>query len=151
MFGSGRCAAGVSVGDMAGDGDGDSDGGRECRDLFSGVGFGVGFWWCLTGVGDGPAKKRLILSPNVSSSVTPRANPFAAIANVTIATSKPRNSLFTTTIPGSRSQFLQYSLIHSDAGVEILQRKIFIGRVRAAIRQGQPQQQRLHAKNVSKI
>src|SRR5438552_12356227 len=51
----------------------------------------------------------------------------------------------------SRRQFSQNSFVHSNAGVEILQRKVFVGGMRAAARQGQSEKQRLHSQNFSKI
>src|SRR6266849_75891 len=48
-------------------------------------------------------------------------------------------------------KFLHDCLIHSDAGIEILQRKILVRRMSAAAGQGESEQERLHAENIAKI
>lgn len=132
---------GVSVGGPLGDGDGDSDTLGEGAGVGFAFFFAVDFFRCGRGVGDGPVKSLLIFVPNESwSSSAVRAWVATAIARVIAIISKERSFVFTEiSCSASSGQFLQHSLIHSDAGVEILQREILVGRMGTAIRQGQPQ------------
>ncbi len=102
------------------------------------VGEAFFFFRCF-GVGVGRTKSFLNLSPNVSScSSVARTTP-VLIAIVIAITNTKRSFVFTPRI-GSGSQFLEHSLIHSDAGIQIFQRKIFIRRMRAAILQRETDQ-----------
>jgi len=97
------------------------------------------FFFRCFGVAVGRTKSFLNLSPNVSScSSVPRTTP--ALTAIVIAITNTRRSFLFTPVSGSPGQFLEHSLIHSDAGLEIFQRKIFIGRMRPAILQRQTDQ-----------
>ena len=115
-----------------------------------GVNFFLGpvvFRFLRDGVGVGRTKKSLIFSVN-DSSFSSVARTGVATANAARITIKTRNVLF---ISKSGRQFLEHGLIHPDARVEILQRKILIGRMRAAIWQSQSKQKRFCAQDVSEI
>ena len=91
------------------------------------------------GVGVGLTKSFLSLSPNVSScSSVPRTT--TVLIAIVIAITNAKRSFLFTPASGSSSQFLEHSLIHSDAGFEIFQRKIFVRRMRAAILERQADQ-----------
>ena len=108
----------------------------------------VVFRFLRDGVGVGVrVKKSFTFSAN-DSSCSSVARTGAATANAARITIKTRNLLF---ISKSGRQFLEHSLIHPDARVEILQRKILIRRMRAAIWQSQSKQKRFHAENISEI
>lgn len=97
------------------------------------------FFFRCFGVGVGRTKSFLNLSPNVSSrSSVPRTT--RVLIAIVIATTNTKRSFLFTPTSGSSSQFLEHSLIHSDAGLEIFQRKIFIRRMRPAILQRQTDQ-----------
>ena len=51
----------------------------------------------------------------------------------------------------SGRHFFQDSFIHSDTGVEILQREIFIRRMGPAAWQGESEQESFHAEDIAKI
>jgi len=99
-------------------------------------GFGVG-------VGVGLTNRCLILSTMLSFCAAPHSGEPTEIISVSASATDHRVAslipLFGLT---NRRQLLQHSLIHSDAGVEIVQRKVFVRRMRAAIVQRQPEQQR---------
>jgi hypothetical protein len=119
---------GVSVGRALGDGDGDSDSFGEGVGVGFAFFFGIGFFRCGRGVGEGPVKSLLIFAPNEScSSSVVRAWLATAIVTAVTITSTVRSFVFTRTSLSSSGQLLQHSLIHSDAGVEILQREILVG------------------------
>jgi hypothetical protein len=131
-------AVGVADGVAEGDSLGDADG--------EGVGvaffFVVDFLRCFGfGVGVGLTKNLLILSPKDSPSVVPRACTVTAINPLNAMTSNKRIVILIPIVSCllHRGQFLQHSLIHSYAGVEILKRKIFVWRMRPAIMQCQPE------------
>jgi hypothetical protein len=91
------------------------------------------------GVGVGLTKSFLSLSPNVSScSSVPRTT--TVLIAIVIAITNTKRSFLFTLASRSSSQFLKHSLIHSDAGFEILQRKIFVRRMRPAILQREADQ-----------
>jgi hypothetical protein len=133
---------GVSIGGALADGDGAADALGEGVGVGFAFFFAVDFFRCGRGVGDGPVNSLLIFAPSESwSSWAVRAWVATAIARVIAITSKERSFVFTEIFCSvSGGQFLQHSLIHSDAGVEILQREILVGRMGTAIGQGQPQQ-----------
>jgi hypothetical protein len=117
---------GVSLGDANGDGE------------MVGVGEVFLFFRCF-GAAVGRTKSFFNLSPNDSScSWVPRARA-VLIAIVIPITNTKRSFLFTPT-SGSAGQFLEHSLVHSNAGFKILQRKIFIRRMRPAILQRETDQ-----------
>jgi hypothetical protein len=127
-------ADGLAEGDSLGDADGE------------GVGiaffFVVDFLRCFGfGVGVGLTKNLLILSPKDSPSAVPRACTATAIDPLNAITSNKRIVILIPMVSylPQRGQFLQHSLIHSYAGVEILERKIFVRRMRPAIMQCQPE------------
>ena len=118
-------------------------------DLARGLGVGEIFFLvilrCLRGVGVGVGWKIfLILSPNDCSaaSATRESVQTAAIARTT------RQPIL---MIRSGGQFLQNRFVHPDATLEIFDRKILVRRMRAAVRQSQPAQQRFGAENISKI
>ena len=123
----------------------------RARDDGLGVVFFLGlvvFRFLRDGVGVGvPTKKSFTFSVN-DSSFSSVARTGAATANAASTTIKTRNVLF---ISKSGRQFLEHSLIHPDARVEILQRKILIGRMRTAVWQSQSKQKRFYAENISEI
>lgn len=124
--------SGVPVGEAVGVSFVDGDG------VIVGVGEAFFFFRCF-GAGVGRTKSFLNLSPNVSSrSCVPRTTT-VLIANVTAIANTKRSFLFTRQVLSGR-QFLEHSLVHSNAGLEIFQRKIFIGRMRPAILQRQADQ-----------
>ena len=103
-----------------------------------GVGEALFFFRCF-GVGAGRTKSFFNLSPNVSScSSVPRTT--TVLIAIAIAITNTKRSFLFTPISGSSSQLLEHSLIHSNAGSEIFQRKIFIRRMRPAILQRQADQ-----------
>lgn len=127
-------ADGVAEGDSLGDADGE--------------GVGVAFFFVVDllrcfgfGVGVAPTKNLLILSPKDSPSAVPRACTVTAIDPLNAMTSNKRIVILIPIVSclPHRGQFLQHSLIHSYAGVEILKRKIFVWRMRPAIMQCQPE------------
>ena len=125
-------------------GDGDS--------LMLSPGVGVAFFFRLcgfgVGVGVGLEKSFLILSSRYSS-CSPRASADTLIRMLREIASNTRTVIFIRRSGGG--QLLEHSLIHSNTGVEILQRKILIRRMRAAIGQGQSAQQCFRAENVPEI
>ena len=140
------CAVAVAIidGDGVIDGSGVPLGEEVSVSFADGDGVIVGvreafFFFRCFGVGAGRTKSFLNLSPNVSScSSVPRTT--IALIAIVIATTNTKRSFLFTPISGSASQFLEHSLIHSDAGIEIFQRKIFIRRMRPAILQRQTDQ-----------
>lgn len=140
------CAVAVALidGDGVIDGSGVSLGGEVDVSLADGDGVIVGvddafFFFRCFGVGVGRTKSFFNLSPNVSSRSSVPRTARVLIAIVIATTNTKRSFLFTPT-SGLPSQFLEHSLIHSDAGFEIFQRKIFIRRMRPAILQRQTDQ-----------
>ena len=126
------CAVAVTLtdGDGAIDGDRVPPGDEDGVSLTVGVGVIVGvgedlFLFRCFGVGAGRTKSFFSLSPNVSScSCVPRTTT-VLIATVIAITNTKRSFLFTQ-IGGSSSQLREHSLVHSNAGFEIFQRKIFV-------------------------
>ena len=108
----------------------------------AGVTVGVGevfFFLRGFGVGVGRTKSFFSLSPNVSScSSVPRTT--TVLIAIVIAITNTKRSFLFTPMSGSAGQFREHSLIHSNAGFEIFQRKIFIRRMRPAILQRQTDQ-----------
>jgi hypothetical protein len=140
---SGGVSLGCAIAVALTDGDGVIEGsgvplGEEAGVSFTvggGVTDGVGeafFFFRGFGVGVGRTKSFLNLSPNVSPCSSVPRTTTVLIAIVIAITNTKRSFLFTPT-NGSASQFLEHSLIHSDAGLQIFQRKIFIRRMRPAI------------------
>ena len=137
------CAVAVTLTEGDGAIDGDrvplgEEGGVSPSDgvgVIVGVGEVFFFFRCF-GVGAGRTKSFFSLSPNVSScSCVPRTMT-VLIATVIAITNTKRSFLFTP-ISGSSGQFLEHSLVHSNAGFEIFQRKIFVRRMGPAILQCQ--------------
>lgn len=104
----------------------------EAEPASSGEGSGEGDFFAaglrfLRGFGVGPAKNFLSLSPKVSSSA-PRTNPPLAIAHVIMTRKSERSFILDRHLLfRSGGQFFEHSFIHSNAGVEVLQGKVFIG------------------------
>src|SRR6266700_255304 len=144
----------MAVGETDGDALGDGDGVEAGLPFFfvvdllrCFVGIGVGF-----GVGLGRTKKFFNLAPSDSSpSCAPRAWLATAITTVVAITITERSLIFTLFPLRQGRQFLHDCLIHSDAGSEILQRKILVRRMSAAAGQGESEQECLHAENIAKI
>jgi hypothetical protein len=87
----------VGVGDIDGDTDGDSL--AEDEGVGAGFFFAVDFLWRFgVGVGVGPAKNRLILSPSDSVSGVPRASTDTAIDAIIAVTSKERVVILVATL-----------------------------------------------------
>jgi hypothetical protein len=126
------CAVAVALTDDDGviDGSGLPFGGEAAVSLADRVGATAGVGEALLlfrgfGVGVGLTKSFLSLSPNVSScSSVPRT--MTVLIAIVIAITNTKRSFLFTLASGSSSQFLEHSLVHSDAGFEILQRKIFV-------------------------
>ena len=101
-------------------GDRDRDG---VGDFFLGDGDGF-LCWRGAGVGVATKKSRTFFAKDSSSSSELRPKLVAVIAAATVNETSKNHFPFTR--PFLSSQFFQDSLVHSNAGVEILERKIFV-------------------------
>jgi len=126
----------IGLGDTEGRGVADGSGVALGAGVAGAVGDGLGasFFFvvanafrCLrTGIGVGVLTKKSLIFLEKDSSSSSTARIGATIANAAAIMIKSRTVLFILRLWESGCQFLEDSFIHSDARVEVLQRKIFV-------------------------